>query len=120
INVGRFRRVRKTFSLDTIHPVPAGPRFVFEPFELDSARRRLTVSGEPVAVSERQLDVLLLLLTRAGQIVSKDDLLQAGWGDVAVGDNSLEQAISSLRRVLGPHLSGPPAIETIPRRGYRF
>ncbi len=100
--------------------MPTGPRFVFEPFELDSARRRLTVSGEPVAVSERQLDVLLLLLARAGQIIAKDDLLQAGWGDVAVGDNSLEQAISSLRRLLGRHLSGATVIETIPRRGYRF
>jgi DNA-binding winged helix-turn-helix (wHTH) protein len=93
---------------------------VFEPFELDSSRRRLTASGAPVAVSERQLDVLLLLVARAGQIVSKDDLLQAGWGDVAVGDNSLEQAISSLRRLLGIHPGGAACIETVPRRGYRF
>src|SRR6185436_12863918 len=101
-------------------PVPTGPRFVFEPFELDAARRRLTASGEPVAVSERQLDVLLLLVARAGQIISKDDLLQAGWKDVAVGDNSLEQAISSLRRLLSSHPSGAACIETVPRRGYRF
>jgi DNA-binding winged helix-turn-helix (wHTH) protein len=100
--------------------VPTGPRFVFEPFELDSVRRRLTSSGEPVAVSERQLDVLLLLVARAGQIISKDDLLQAGWKDVAVGDNSLEQAISSLRRLLSRHPSGGACIETVPRRGYRF
>jgi DNA-binding winged helix-turn-helix (wHTH) protein len=92
-----------------------GASFVFEPFELDPARRRLTASGEPVAISGRQLDVLLLLVTRAGQIVSKDDLLQVGWKDVAVGDNSLEQAISSLRRLLGTR-----HIETVPRRGYRF
>ena len=100
--------------------MPAGARFVFEPFELDAARRRLTVSGEPVAISERQLDVLLLLVARAGQIVSKDDLLQAGWNDVAVGDNSLEQAISSLRRLLATHPEGVTYIETVPRRGYRF
>lgn len=100
--------------------MPAGPLFVFEPFELDPARRRLTSSGEPVAMSERQLDVLLLLVARAGQIISKDDLLQAGWHDVAVGDNSLEQAVSSLRRLLGAHPSGVAYIETVPRRGYRF
>jgi DNA-binding winged helix-turn-helix (wHTH) protein/Tfp pilus assembly protein PilF len=98
--------------------VPAGPRLVFEPFELDPARRRLTAFGEPVAISERQLDVLLLLVAKAGQIVSKDDLLQAGWKDVAVGDNSVEQAISSLRRLLGSHPG--TWIETVPRRGYRF
>ena len=42
-----------------------------------------------------------MLVARAGQIISKDDLLEAGWKDVAVGDNSIEQAISSLRRLLG-------------------
>ena len=72
-------------------------------------------AGEPVAISDRQLDVLLVLVARAGQIVSKDELLEAGWKDVAVGDNSLEQAISSLRRLLGTGY-----IETVPRRGYRF
>ena len=71
-------------------------------------------------ISERQLDVLLLLVARAGQIISKDDLLQAGWKDVAVGDNSVEQAISSLRRLLGAHPSGVAYIETVPRRGYKF
>lgn len=73
-----------------------------------------------MAISDRQLDVLLLLVARAGQIISKDDLLQAGWKGVAVGDNSIEQAISSLRRLLGAHPSGVAYIETVPRRGYRF
>ena len=100
--------------------MPTGLRFVFGPFAIEPARHRLIRSGEPVAISNRQLDVLLLLVARAGQIVSKDDLLQAGWQDVAVGDNSLEQAISSLRRQLGAHPSGVPYIETVPRRGYRF
>ena len=92
--------------------------FVFEPFALDPARRRLTKSGEPVAVSERQLDVLLRLVAQAGQVVAKDDLISAAWQDVAVADNSLEQAISALRRILSDGPSG--FIETVPRRGYRF
>jgi tetratricopeptide (TPR) repeat protein len=70
-------------------------------------------------MSERQLDVLLLLVARAGHIVAKDELLNAGWKDVAVGDNSLEQVISSLRRLLGSSAQGT-FIETVPRRGYRF
>ena len=90
--------------------------FVFEPFALDPARKRLTKSGEPVAISERQLDVLLRLISQAGQVVAKDDLISAAWHDVAVADNSLEQAISALRRILG----GGTFIETVPRRGYRF
>jgi DNA-binding winged helix-turn-helix (wHTH) protein len=97
-----------------------GARLVFGPFELDPPRRRLTASGEPVAISERQLEILLLLVARAGEVISKDDLLQAGWKDVAVGDNSLEQAVSGLRRLLGTPPSGGAYIETVPRRGYRF
>jgi DNA-binding winged helix-turn-helix (wHTH) protein len=58
------------------------------------------VAGEPVALSDRQADALLILVEHAGHIVSKDDLTLAGWKDVAVGDNSLEQVISSLRRQL--------------------
>jgi DNA-binding winged helix-turn-helix (wHTH) protein len=94
--------------------------FVFGPYELDPVRRRLSASGEPVSVSDRQLDVLLLLVARAGQIVAKQDLIEAAWRDVAVGDNSLEQAISSLRRLLGTAPGGGHYIETLARRGYRF
>ena len=72
--------------------------FVFEPFALDPARRRLTKAGEPVTVSDRQLEILLRLVAQPGQIIAKDDLIAAAWQDVAVADNSLEQAISSLRR----------------------
>jgi DNA-binding winged helix-turn-helix (wHTH) protein len=94
--------------------------FVFEPFALDPARRRLTKAGEPVTVSDRQLEILLRLVAQPGQIIAKDDLIAAAWQDVAVADNSLEQAISSLRRTLGAHPSGTAFIETVPRRGYRF
>jgi DNA-binding winged helix-turn-helix (wHTH) protein/Tfp pilus assembly protein PilF len=97
-----------------------GKHVVFDRFELDPERRHLTAAGEPVAISERQFAVLLALAARAGQIVAKEDLLQAGWQDVAVGDNSVEQVISALRRLLGPSPGGGSYIVTVPRRGYRF
>jgi DNA-binding winged helix-turn-helix (wHTH) protein len=100
--------------------VTTGACFAFGRFELDAGRRLLTYDGEPVAVSDRQLDVLLLLVARAGQIVPKDDLVQAGWKEVAVSDNSLEQVISSLRKLLLAHAADTSFIETLPRRGYRF
>jgi len=81
---------------------------------------RLSRDGEPLALPDRQAAILLLLVTRAGKIVTKEALLDAAWKDVAVGDNSLEQAISSLRRALGPAPDGEPYIETLARRGYRF
>ena len=94
-------------------------RFSFGEFELDASAARLTRAGQPLVVPARHLDVLAALLIRAGQVVSKDALVEAAWRDVAVTDNSLEQAISSLRRALaGP---GDAAfIETVPRQGYRF
>lgn len=100
--------------------MPSGPSFSFGGFELDPSARRLTKDGVPVAVADRHFDVLYYLLSHAGALVTKDDLVSAGWGDVAVTDNSLEQAISALRKALGPRHDGGPYIETVPRRGYRF
>jgi DNA-binding winged helix-turn-helix (wHTH) protein len=94
--------------------------FSFGPFQLDPARRRLMRDGEPVALPDRHIDILLLLAANAGHIVSKDALIEAAWKDVAVSDNSLEQAISGLRRSLGNQQDGTPFIETLARRGYRF
>ena len=95
------------------------PRFRFGDFELDTAAGRLTRGAESLAMPARHLDVLAALIARAGQVVSKDALVEAAWRDVAVTDNSLEQAISSLRRALTTH-DDPPLIQTVPRQGYRF
>ena len=65
-------------------------RFAFGPFELDPAAKRLFRDGEPVAMSARHVELLCALVAKAGQIVTKDQLIQVGWGDIAVTDNSLE------------------------------
>lgn len=93
--------------------------FRFGPFYLDVARKQLRRDGEPVAMSARQIELLCALVVKAGQIVSKDTLIEAVWSDVAVTDNSLEQAISGLRRTLAT-AAEPQYIETHARRGYRF
>jgi DNA-binding winged helix-turn-helix (wHTH) protein len=89
-------------------------------FEVDPVAHRLLRNGDHVPIPERHFDVLLLLVSRAGNIVSKDALIEAAWKDVAVTDNSLEQAVSALRRVLGDESNGQPYIQTVPRQGYRF
>jgi DNA-binding winged helix-turn-helix (wHTH) protein len=96
------------------------PRLTFDRFELDPQARQLTREGEPVTLADRHFDVLHHLVSHAGTVVSKDALVEAGWGDVAVTDNSLEQAVSAIRRALGAGADGTPYIDTIPRRGYRF
>lgn len=92
----------------------------FGPFQLDSGTRRLTRDGTAIPVADRHLEVLLQLLAQPGHVLTKDALIEGAWRDVAVTDNSLEQAISALRRSLGNAAAGQPYIQTVPRQGYRF
>ncbi|HET9359952.1 MAG TPA: winged helix-turn-helix domain-containing protein [Vicinamibacterales bacterium] len=94
--------------------------YAFGSFELDAAARRLTRAGESVPMSDRHVGVLLELVSRPGAIVSKDAIIDAVWRGVAVTDNSLEQAISAIRRVIGDGSGGTPGIQTVARQGYRF
>jgi DNA-binding winged helix-turn-helix (wHTH) protein len=92
----------------------------FGPFHLDERSHVLSREGERVPITDRQARVLLTLASHAGTLLSKDVLVVAGWGDVSVTDNSVEKAISLLRRALGCRPDGGPYIETVARRGYRF
>jgi len=94
--------------------------YAFGDFLVDASARRVTRGGEVVQVPDRHVGVLLHLLANAGSLVSKDQLIEFAWNGLAVTDNSLEQAISGLRRVLGDGPGGIPYIQTIPRQGYRF
>ena len=92
----------------------------FGPFQLDERSRALFRNDERVAITDRQGRLLQLLAAHPGVIVSKDALVAAGWGEIAVTDNSVEKAICLLRRVLGHRPDGGGYIETVPRQGYRF
>jgi DNA-binding winged helix-turn-helix (wHTH) protein len=94
--------------------------YSFDNVVVDAAARRVTRAGELVAIPDRHIGVLLQLLVHAGTVVSKDQLIASAWDGLAVTDNSLEQAISGLRRLLGDSPAGTPYIQTIPRQGYRF
>lgn len=92
----------------------------FGPYLLDERSRRLHRNGVALAMTQRHISLLHCLASSPGTPVSKDALVSAGWSDVAVTDNSVEQAISRLRRALGPRPDGEPYIETVPRLGYRL
>lgn len=104
---------------DTLDDAPV-PGYSFGDIVVDADARRVTRGGELLSIPDRHVGVLLALLVRRGAIVSKDSLIEAVWQDVAVTDNSLEQAVSALRRVLGSAPDGAPYIQTVPRQGYRF
>jgi DNA-binding winged helix-turn-helix (wHTH) protein len=100
--------------------VSSGAGFTFGPFRVDLSSRRLFRDQEPLPISSRHFDVLVALVSQAGTVIPKNTLVEAGWQDVAVTDNSLEQAISMLRVALGAGPDGKPYIRTVPRRGYCF
>ena len=90
-------------------------------FQLDAgAPAALTHDGAPLTMTGASPRRAGGALARAGAVVSKDALVEAAWRDVAVTDNSLEQAVSSLRRALATAAAGDAYIETVPRQGYRF
>jgi len=87
----------------------------FGSFELQPIQRRLFADGEAVALGARAFDVLLTLVERAGELVTKQALLDSAWPGLVVEENNLQVQIGTLRKLLGAQ-----AIATIPGRGYRF
>lgn len=92
----------------------------FGPFGLDPATGILSRGSEPTMLGRRAVALLRLLLDRAQAPVTKDALIEAGWGGLAVADNNLTVQIAALRRVLAEAAGAEGWIETLPRRGYRY
>jgi DNA-binding winged helix-turn-helix (wHTH) protein/tetratricopeptide (TPR) repeat protein/type II secretory pathway predicted ATPase ExeA len=92
----------------------------FHPFELDERQARLTRAGAPVALAPRAFEVLCALARAPGQLVRKDELLDAVWGHRHVSESVLKTIVSELRAALGDDARQPRFIETASRRGYRF
>jgi DNA-binding winged helix-turn-helix (wHTH) protein/Tol biopolymer transport system component len=93
----------------------------FGGFRLDPRRRLLSgADGELISLKPKVFDTLLYFVEHAGELLDKRVLMQALWGDVIVEENSLNQLISTLRRVLGENPGENRFIVTVPGRGYRF
>ncbi|MBV8062086.1 MAG: winged helix-turn-helix domain-containing protein [Nevskia sp.] len=96
------------------------PMFVwqFAQAEFDEARWELRVGGQPQELEPRPLEVLLQLLRHAGEVVSREELLEAVYGHQHIGDSALANAVAKLRRALGDEAQ--TLIATIYRVGYRL
>src|SRR6266496_3068412 len=90
----------------------------FADYELDELGRELRVKGKRVELESKPLDLLLQLLLHAGEVVTKEELLESVWPDVMVVDGSLATAVSKLRKAMGDEAH--PAVVTVPRVGYRL
>ena len=90
--------------------------YEFGAFRLDPTERILLRGSEPVALTPKVFDTLVLLVENAGRLVTKDDFMRQVWADAFVEEATLAQSISQLRKALGD----PEIIETVPKKGYRF
>jgi TolB-like protein len=96
--------------------------YEFDGFRLDALKRVLTSGADrrPLALPPRALETLLYFVEHRGELLDKSSLMQALWPNVVVEENSLNQNISTLRRVLGENPGEHRFIVTVPGRGYRF
>ena len=94
--------------------------FNFGHFQLIPARRALLESDIPIALGGRAFDILSLLVERAGEIVTKDELIARVWPHTCVEEANLRVHLSALRKALGEERNGCRYIENIAGRGYTF
>jgi predicted ATPase/DNA-binding winged helix-turn-helix (wHTH) protein len=90
----------------------------FGPFRLFPAERLLEKDGTDVHLGGRALDILIVLAERAGEVVSKRDLIARVWADVTVDEGSLRFHVAALRKALGEDRRGARYVTNVPGRGY--
>ena len=94
-------------------------RFGIFDFEVESGQLRK--HARPVSLERQPARVLAVLLARAGELVSREELRESVWGDTHVDfDRGLAYCLSQIRGALGDRSDNPTFIQTFPKRGYKF
>src|SRR5215831_14472159 len=103
-------------------PRPQPSRIVFGRFELNLRERELRKSGVRVRLPDQPFQILVLLVSRPSEIVTREELRERIWSDGTFVDfeNGLYAAMNRLRRALGDSAENARYIETVPGHGYRF
>lgn len=106
--------------MEVVHP--ARQLFRFGLFEADAAHNALTRNGVRVKIQDQPFRVLIMLLQRPGEIVTREELRQKLWpdGTFVDFDGSLNVTLKKLRVAIDDNSNNPCFVETIPRQGYRF
>jgi DNA-binding winged helix-turn-helix (wHTH) protein len=91
--------------------------YKFGPFRLEPAERKLSRNNEPVVLTPKAFETLVLLVRNSGHLLDKDELIKTLWPESFVEEGNLSNNIFVLRKALG---EDHQYIETIPKRGYRF
>ena len=94
--------------------------YEFGPFRVDPEKQLLLRNGEPIPVAPKAFEMLLVLVRRSREVVTKDELLKEIWPDSFVEEANLSQNVFLLRKALGDAGDERRYIVTLPGRGYRF
>lgn len=94
--------------------------YEFGPFRVDAEKETLLRAGEAVALTPKAFQILLVLVRRNKELVSKDELMKAVWPDTFVEEANLSRNIFMLRKALGERPEDHQYVLTVPGRGYRF
>ncbi|HEV8713519.1 MAG TPA: AAA family ATPase, partial [Candidatus Binatia bacterium] len=97
-----------------------GQLFSFGSYRVDPEGGQLWRGTQEVKLTPKALAVLRVLVTRPGQVVTKEELLQSVWAGTAVSDAALTSCIQELRQALRDDARKPRYLETVHRRGFRF
>ena len=104
-------------------PDPASrPRYRFGVFEADASTGELRKQGIRIKLNSQPFQVLLMLLERSGEVLTREEIAQALWSDGTFVDyeHGLNSAVNRIREALGDRATNPRFVETLSRRGYRF
>jgi DNA-binding winged helix-turn-helix (wHTH) protein len=104
------------------NPAPAVKALQFGLFELDLQAGELRKSGVKIKLQEQPFQILIALLQKPGEVVTREELRKKLWNAETFVDfeHSLGTAINKIREALGDSAENPRFVETLPRRGYRF
>jgi TolB-like protein/DNA-binding winged helix-turn-helix (wHTH) protein/Flp pilus assembly protein TadD len=94
--------------------------YEFDEFRLDAQKRVLLRGKEPIPLTPKAFEVLLLLVQNSGQLLTKDNIMEAVWPGSFVEESNLTQTVFVLRKALGETKTGQRYIMTMPGQGYRF
>jgi DNA-binding winged helix-turn-helix (wHTH) protein/Tfp pilus assembly protein PilF len=94
--------------------------YEFGPFRVDSEKEILLRAGDPIPLTPKTFQILLILVRHSKEVVTKDDLMKAVWPDTFVEEANLSRNIFMLRKALGESPQDHRYILTVPGRGYRL
>jgi DNA-binding winged helix-turn-helix (wHTH) protein len=117
----RSRQAGESFAPAADRPAAEGERVVsFGSFRLFATQRLLLDGERPLRLGSRAMDILIALLERPGELLSKKELITRVWPDTVVEEGNLKVHVGALRRTLRDGQVGNRYLATIPGRGYRF